>query len=517
MGKGADRKSHRPPSLWLGKQVSQDRQVPNGYVVSVEIVLDGSGIVLTVDSSEESQRFASDVAEGESLAAHIHPDDYDFFLWSAEWVLNGRGREQTIVLRWARAKGRWSKINATLKSDNGETFRLCLLPDEVDHARRTETQLRRIVEGSAQGIIVRTTTDVLYTNDAFAHMMGFPSVREMSLYSEAEMLAGRNPNNIGAIHPDDRALVAEHMRRRIAGEETVSNYEFRLQRRDGTVVWVDSHAALVNWDGQPASLSWLSDISRRKRMEEELIKSKEAAEFANRTKTEFLANMSHELRTPLNAIIGFAEVIKDEMFGPVGTTKYAEYARDIHSSGRHLLDLINDILDLSKLESGKMELRHDDVVLRTVIEECLTLIRNRAEKSDVLLVTDVEPRLPKLRCDQRALRQVLLNFLSNAVKFTPPGGTVTMRAQRVPDGIALSVNDTGIGMSAADIEVAMTAFGQIDSKLARQHQGTGLGLPISKSLIELQGGTLMVASEPGKGTTMTATFPESLIAAAVAA
>ncbi|MGZ5940720.1 MAG: sensor histidine kinase, partial [Rhizomicrobium sp.] len=222
-------------------------------------------------------------------------------------------------------------------------------------------------------------------------------------------------------------------------------------------------------------------------------------------------------RTPLNAIIGFAEVIKDEMFGPVGTTKYAEYARDIHSSGRHLLDLINDILDLSKLESGKMELRHDDVVLRTVIEECLTLIRNRAEKSDVLLVTDVEPRLPKLRCDQRALRQVLLNFLSNAVKFTPPGGTVTMRAQRVPDGIALSVNDTGIGMSAADIEVAMTAFGQIDSKLARQHQGTGLGLPISKSLIELQGGTLMVASEPGKGTTMTATFPESLIAAAVAA
>ena len=244
-------------------------------------------------------------------------------------------------------------------------------PDEIELARRTETQLRRVVEGSAQGIIVRTNADILYTNDAFAHMMGFPSVRELSAYTEEETRAGRNANNAGAIYPDDRPIVVEHMRRRLAGEESVSHYEFRLQRPDGSLVWVETAAALVNWDGQPASLSWLSDITRRKRMEDELIKSKEAAEYANRTKTEFLANMSHELRTPLNAIIGFAEVIKDEMFGPVGTKKYAEYAKDIHVSGRHLLDLINDILDLSKLEAGKMELREEDVTLRTVVEECL--------------------------------------------------------------------------------------------------------------------------------------------------
>jgi signal transduction histidine kinase len=306
------------------------------------------------------------------------------------------------------------------------------------------------------------------------------------------------------------------MRRRLAGEESVSCYEFRLQRRDGTIVWVDTHAALVNWDGQPASLSWLSDITRRKSIEEELIKSKEAAEFANRTKTEFLANMSHELRTPLNAIIGFAEVIKDEMFGPVGLPKYAEYARDIHTSGRHLLDLINDILDLSKLEAGKLELREEDVSLRTALEDCLTLIRNRAEKSDILLATDVEPRLPKLRCDERALKQVLLNFLSNAVKFTPAGGTVTTRIRRAAEGIEVSVSDTGIGMSEADIQVALAAFGQVDSKLARQQQGTGLGLPISKSLIELHGGMLTVKSAPGKGTTMIAAFPASRIVAAAA-
>ncbi len=497
-------------------QVSQDRQFQYRTIGSVEIVLDSNGVVLSVDSTQESQRLVSDVAEGESLHGHIHPDDYDFFLWSSQWVLNGQGREQTIVLRWARANGRWSKINATLKSENGETLCVVFQPDEVEHARRAEGQLRRVVEGSAQGIIVRTNSEILYTNDAFAHMMGFPSVRELSVYTEEETKAGRNANNSGAIHPDDRPIVAEHMRRRLSGEETLSHYEFRLQRPDGTVVWVDTHAALVKWDGQPASLSWLSDITRRKSIEAELIRSKEAAEFANRTKTEFLTNMSHELRTPLNAIIGFSEVIKDQMFGPVGTAKYADYAKDIHTSGRHLLDLINDILDLSKLEAGKLELREGDVTLRTAVEDCLTLIRNRAQKSDVLLVTEIEPRLPKLHCDERALKQVLLNFLSNAVKFTPPGGTVTTRVCRVKDGLALSVTDTGIGMSDADIKVALAAFGQIDSKLARQHQGTGLGLPISKSLVELHGGRLTVESKPGKGTTMTATFPSSRVVAVAA-
>ena len=494
-------------------QVSQIQHVGSGFV---EIVLDGNGVVLSVDSTEESRRFVSDVNEGESLHGHIHPDDYDFFLWSSQWVMNSPGREQTVALRWARSEGRWSKINATIRCDNDETFCVVLRPDEIEQARRAEKQLRRVVEGSAQGVIVRTNSDVLFVNDAFAHLMGFASTRELTAHNDAETAAGRNANNSGAIHPDDRPLVTEHIRRRLAGEETVSHYEFRLQRPDGTIVWVDTAAALVQWDGQPASLSWLSDISRRKRMEEELIKSKEAAEFANRTKTEFLANMSHELRTPLNAIIGFAEVIKDEMFGPVGQDKYADYAKDIHSSGRHLLDLINDILDLSKLEAGKLELHESDVVLRTVVEQCLTLIRNRAEKNAVRLTSDVEPRLPRLRCDERAVKQVLLNFLSNAIKFTPAGGEVTLRVCRVADGIAISVKDTGIGMSQADIDVALSAFGQVDSKLARRHQGTGLGLPIAKSLIELHDGTLSVDSAPKLGTTMTATFPASRIIAVAA-
>ena len=496
--------------------MSVAKQLQQGGSGFVEIVLDPNGIVLSVDSTEDSRRFVSDVNEGESLHSHIHPDDYDFFLWSSQWVMNSPGREQTIVLRWARSQGRWSRINATIRCDNDETFCIVLRPEEVEQARRAEMQLRRVVEGSAQGVIVRTNSDVLFVNDAFAHLMGFASTRELSAHNDAETLAGRNANNSGAIHPDDRPLVAEHIRRRLTGEETISHYEFRLQRPDGAIVWVDTAAALVHWDGQPASLSWISDISHRKRMEAELIKSKEAAEFANRTKTEFLANMSHELRTPLNAIIGFAEVIKDEMFGPVGQNKYADYARDIHSSGRHLLELINDILDLSKLEAGKLELHESDIVVRTIAEECLMLVRDRAEKIGIVLTSDIAPGLPRLRCDARAVKQVLLNFLSNAVKFTPAGGEVTLCVCRVADGIAISVKDTGIGMSKADLAVALSVFGQIDSKHARQHQGTGLGLPIAKSLIELHDGTLTVESTPKVGTTMTATFPASRIVAAAA-
>jgi PAS domain S-box-containing protein len=496
--------------------VSAVGQFQNSGSGSVEITLDANAVVLNVLSTDESRRLVSDVNEGESLHDHIHPDDYAFFLWTSEWAMHGPGREQTVVLRWARSNGRWSRINATIKSENGETVCVIFRPAEVEQARRAEMQLRRVVEGSAQGVIVRTSSDILFVNDAFAHIMGFASARELSAHTEAETKAGRNSNNNGAIHPDDRALVTEHIRRRLAGEETISHYEFRLQRPDGSIVWADTAAALVHWDGQPASLSWISDISHRKLMEEELIKSKEAAEFANRTKTEFLANMSHELRTPLNAIIGFAEVIRDELFGPVGQMKYADYAKDIHSSGRHLLDLINDILDLSKLEAGKLELRESEVSIRSVVEECLTLIRDRAEKSNVTLISDLEPRLPRLRCDERALKQVVLNFLSNAVKFTPARGEVTLRACRTADGIAISIKDTGIGMSNADITVALSAFGQVDSKLARRHQGTGLGLPITKSLIELHGGTLTIESAPKIGTTMTATFPRSRVVAVAA-
>jgi len=473
----------------------------------IEIALDADGLVHALSTNARAHRLVQDVVEGTSLKDHIHPQDYDFFLASLQWIALRPGQTQTIRLRWARPDNRWSSVHVALRHSDRAGVTVTYHPDPIAHARRSEAQLRRVVEGSAQGIVARTVTEVLFINDAFAHLLGFASARALSTHSDSERAEGRDPGRIASIHPDDQKLVAEHLRRRLAGEEAVSHYEFRLIKRDGTPVWVDTRAALVNWDGKPASLSWMSDISDRKKIEGEIIRSKEAAELANRAKTEFLANMSHELRTPLNAIIGFAEVIKDEMFGRNAMDRYAGYASDIYTSGMHLLTLINDILDLAKLEAGKFDLREDDVLLPELVGECITIIRSRAQKSEIELLTVFDFATGALRCDARAVKQVLLNFLSNAVKFTPQGGMVTTRVEPVAEGIAISVTDNGIGMTSAQIEVALSPFGQIDSKVARQHQGTGLGLPISRQLIELHGGILRVQSAQGLGTTMTAIFP----------
>ena len=215
--------------------------------------------------------------------------------------------------------------------------------------------------------------------------------------------------------------------------------------------------------------------------------------------------MSHELRTPLNAILGFSEVIQSQLFGPVNP-KYADYAHDIHRSGEHLLELVNDVLDLAKLEAGKLELREVRVSLPEIVSDCLSLVQAKAEAGEVGLQCEVAPLA--VRADPRAVKQVLLNFLSNAVKFTPPGGTVRVTAASSPAGeVTVSVSDTGIGMTEPEIRVALSPFGQIDSKLARKHQGTGLGLPICVSLMELHGGDLTVTSRRNEGTTLTARFP----------
>jgi two-component system cell cycle sensor histidine kinase PleC len=244
------------------------------------------------------------------------------------------------------------------------------------------------------------------------------------------------------------------------------------------------------------------------RLAQELRFAKETADTANRTKSEFLANMSHELRTPLNAIMGFSEVIKNQMFGPVGVGQYVEYARDIYTSGAHLLDIINDILDLSKVEAGKLELAEDVVDLREVGDSVLDLVTGRAENARLKLLAQLPDDLPRLRADKRKVRQMVLNLLSNSIKFTPAGGTVDLiGALRADGGVSISVRDTGIGIAKEQFDLVLSPFGQIDSALAREHQGTGLGLPLVKALIELHGGRFAIDSEVGKGTTASLEFP----------
>ncbi|HEY3889729.1 MAG TPA: ATP-binding protein [Caulobacteraceae bacterium] len=234
------------------------------------------------------------------------------------------------------------------------------------------------------------------------------------------------------------------------------------------------------------------------------------AEGANKAKSEFLANMSHELRTPLNAINGFSEIMVGEMFGAMGDKRYREYAQDILSSGQHLLALINDILDMSKIEAGKMNLRFEPMQLAEVVEDAVRLMRNRADAGGLTLEADL-PALPEIEADYRAIKQVILNLLSNALKFTPAGGHVQVGAEMRRDGaedrVRLTVRDTGIGISPEDLDRLARPFEQIENQHSKTQQGTGLGLALTKSLVELHQGLLELSSEPGVGTVASVTLP----------
>ncbi|HEY1505046.1 MAG TPA: PAS-domain containing protein [Stellaceae bacterium] len=257
------------------------------------------------------------------------------------------------------------------------------------------------------------------------------------------------------------------------------------------------------------------DITERKRFEADLRRAKEEAELASRTKTEFLANMSHELRTPLNAVIGFAEIMQSEVFGPLGDPHYSEYAADIRDSGQHLLNLINDLLDVSKIEFGKVELVEETVDLTAILDSCMRLMRDRADQAALELTAHTPPNLPYLRADSRRLKQILLNLMSNAVKFTPSSGQVTVRVTLPEEGgLKIAISDTGIGIAKHDLAKAMQPFGQIDSRMTRKYQGTGLGLPLTKSMIELHGGSLQLDSVAGRGTTAILWLPPSRLVTA---
>jgi signal transduction histidine kinase len=241
------------------------------------------------------------------------------------------------------------------------------------------------------------------------------------------------------------------------------------------------------------------------RLFQEIQDASRQLEAASQHKSEFLANMSHELRTPLNAIIGFSEVLSERMFGELNE-KQAEYLRDIYASGTHLLSLINDILDLSKIEAGRMELELTDFDLPTAIDNALTLVRDRAGRRSITLETAVDVRLGAVRADERKIRQVVLNLLSNAIKFTPEGGRIEVRAVPVDGSVEVSVSDTGVGIAPEDQEAVFEEFRQVGTA-AKKVEGTGLGLTLCRKFVELHGGKIWVKSQVGVGSTFTFTLP----------
>jgi len=256
----------------------------------------------------------------------------------------------------------------------------------------------------------------------------------------------------------------------------------------------------------------LRDMTTFKKAEGELVGAKRAAEEASAQKSDLLAKISHEIRTPLNAIIGFAEVMLEERFGPIGNERYKEYLRDVHASGSHVISLVNDLLDLAKIEAGRLELSFTGVNLNDLVSSCVTLLQPQAMRDRIVMRTSFASKLPPVVADERSMRQIVLNLVSNAIKFTDAGGQVIVSTAMTDRGeVAFRVRDTGIGMTAEEVATALEPFRQIAT--SRRPGGTGLGLPLTKALVEANRGAFQISSHPNEGTLVEVIFPPTRVLA----
>jgi signal transduction histidine kinase len=366
--------------------------------------------------------------------------------------------------------------------------------------RDSEERLRGAVSSMQEGFMLYDGDDRLVAwNDAFLRMA--PQSRKIirvGITFEEILRNAVAKDTLPAAKGNEESFIRQRLR---AHNDPRSSFVLEIAG-SGTFIVKESRTP------EGGTATSFIDISELKQTEEDLRIAMAEVERGSHAKSEFLATMSHELRTPLNSIIGFSDVMRTEMFGALGNEKYAEYARDINASGQHLLDIVGDILDLSKIEAGRMELDDEVFPVADAVAASLRLIDERARENGLTLTSDLPHAGLQIMADSRAVKQMLLNLLSNAVKFTPDGGTISVKAGREPDGaVLISVSDSGIGIAENDLARVLEPFTQAHEVITQNLGGTGLGLPVVRSLIELHGGTLDLASQPGEGTTATLRFP----------
>jgi PAS domain S-box-containing protein len=438
----------------------------------------------------------------EAFISLVYPDDRRRVAMALE-AARGEKREMELDFRILRPPGevRHLFVQGAVEPDESGKLKMIGIAVDITERRQAEANLRTlslIVEQSPEMVVVTDAKGfVTYVNPSFCRTTGF----------SADDVIGRPPAVFMA-----KSQNAEHEVKMWEALQTGREWldETENRRKDGSAYWVqiivspvkDQNGVITHY------VSMQRDVTERKLAEMELKRAKEQAEIANRAKSELLANMSHELRTPLNAIIGFSELLSGGHIGAMASDRHREYVGDILDSGKHLLSLINDVLDVSAIEAGMIELHREAVSPTEAIESVRRLVAGRAEKGEIELIIDASPELPTIHVDARRFKQILINLLSNSIKFTPAGGKVTVHAFVGDTGVfTLKVVDTGIGMSDDEIAVALTPFGQVDSSLSRRQEGTGLGLPLTLGLVELHGGKLEISSMKGAGTEITVKIP----------
>jgi PAS domain S-box-containing protein len=458
--------------------------------------------------------FACSVDElvGSDLVERAEPARRETFRAALQDLTRGAVHEHVVELACRRGDAGtvWVRVTAApLETPK----RQVVIVEDITARRLAEGQLHRhrYLLAESQRIAAIGSFHLEYTTGA------------ITWTDEMYRLHGASPGHfvptvatiLPLIHPDDRSKVAEALRPPSPGDPPRADFDFAVVLGDGTVRKLRNHGELViENDGKVAMIGTVHDVTERERV---MSASRESAErervalAANRAKTEFLTHMSHELRTPLNAVLGLSEALLESIFGELNEGQ-AHSLATIHTSGRHLLDLINDVLDIARLEAGKLPIESEQVPLRSLIDDGTALVHGQLTAKAQRLVIELAPALSPVDVDRRRIKQVLVNLLGNASKFSPPGATVTLRAENRPETrqVEISVMDNGPGIAAADRARIFEPFVTLDPSLSRSHDGAGLGLALTKRIVEAHGGSIHVESEIARGATFTITLPVSL-------